>query len=254
MTSTPTRSSGHSTAGTVLRTEFKLFTREPAALFWIVVFPPLLLGILGLIPDFREVGEDGVSVISLYVSIMPMVAMLFAAVATMPTVVAAYREQRVLRRLSTTPARPRDLLLAQYVLHGAAALLGSILAIVVAIVAFDVTLPQNMVGFIGVMLIVLAASLAIGGLVTGLAPTAKIATTLGTVLLFPLMFTAGLWLPVSAMPDLLGDIVTWTPFGAAALALDATVQGDWPSLVHVLVVAGWAVVTGALAARYFRWE
>ncbi len=208
--------------GTVLRTEFRLFTREPSALFWIVVFPPLLLGILGLIPDFREKGDDGTSVISLYVAIMPMVAMLFAAIATMPTVVAAYREQRVLRRLSTTPARPGDLLLAQYVLHGAAALLGSVLAI--------------------------------GGLVTALAPTAKIATTLGTLLLFPLMFTAGLWLPVPAMPDLLGDVVALTPFGAAALAMDATMQGDWPTLVHVVVMVVWAVAAGAVAARYFRWE
>ncbi|MGJ9413321.1 ABC transporter permease [Aeromicrobium sp. CF4.19] len=244
-----------STTITVLRTEFRLFTREPAALFWIVLFPPLLLGILGLIPDFREVDEvTGGSVISLYVSIMPLVAMLFAAIATMPTVVAAYREQRVLRRLSTTPARPRDLLLAQYVLHGVAALLGSVLAIVVAVVAFDVDLPENLAGFTLVMLLVLAASLAIGGLISGLAPTAKLATTLGTVLLFPLMFTAGLWLPVSAMPGLLADIVAWTPFGAAALALDATAQGDWPSVTHVLVVAAWAVVTGAVAARYFRWE
>lgn len=240
--------------GTVLRTEFRLFTREPSALFWIVVFPPLLLGILGLIPDFREKGDDGTSVISLYVAIMPMVAMLFAAIATMPTVVAAYREQRVLRRLSTTPARPGDLLLAQYVLHGAAALLGSVLAIAVAVLAYDVALPENLLGFVLVLALVLVASLAIGGLVTALAPTAKIATTLGTLLLFPLMFTAGLWLPVPAMPDLLGDVVALTPFGAAALAMDATMQGDWPSLVHVVVVVVWAVAAGAVAARYFRWE
>lgn len=244
-----------STTATVLRTEFRLFRREPAALFWIVAFPPLLLGVIGLVPDFREIDETtGVSVIALYASIMPLVAMLFSAISTMPTVVATYREQRVLRRLSTTPARPSDLLLAQYVLHGAAALLGSVLAIAVAILAYDVDLPRNLAGFTLVMLLVLAASLAIGGLVSGLAPTAKVATTMGTVLLFPLAFTAGLWLPVSVMPGLLGDVVAWTPFGAAALALDATAQGDWPSAVHLLVVAGWAVVVGVLAARYFRWE
>ncbi len=38
----------------VLRTEARLFTREPGALFWILVFPTLLLVILGMIPGFRN--------------------------------------------------------------------------------------------------------------------------------------------------------------------------------------------------------
>lgn len=38
----------------VLRTELRLFRREPGALFWMLVFPTLLLAILGSIPSFRE--------------------------------------------------------------------------------------------------------------------------------------------------------------------------------------------------------
>lgn len=40
--------------GAVLRTEIRLFGREPGAIFWILLFPTLLLVILGSIPSFRQ--------------------------------------------------------------------------------------------------------------------------------------------------------------------------------------------------------
>lgn len=100
----------------------------------------------------------------------------------------------------------------------------------------------------------LAACLSMGGLVGGLARTAKFATTIGAVLLFPLMFTAGVWLPVSLMPGLLGDIVALTPLGAGALALDAATTGGWPELKELAVMAAWTALLGTAAARFFRWE
>ncbi len=42
----------------VLRTELRLFRREPGALFWILLFPTLLLVILGSIPGFRHHEAD----------------------------------------------------------------------------------------------------------------------------------------------------------------------------------------------------
>jgi ABC-2 type transport system permease protein len=54
----------------------------------------------------------------------------------------------------------------------------------------------------------------------------------------------------SALPDI-GD---WTPAGAAVHALQDSMLGTFPSTQLLLVLAGWEVVFGFLAVRFFRWE
>jgi ABC-2 type transport system permease protein len=239
----------------VLRAELRLFTREPGSVFWIVGFPSALLVVLGLVPALREpIDGSEASFLALYVNVAILLAMLMAALSAMPVVLATYREQGILRRFATTPAKPRDLLVAQYGIHGLAAVVGGLLAVVVGRFAYGIALPRNLIGFLILFLLMLAACLSIGGLIGGRARTAKFATTIGTVLLFPLMFTAGAWLPVPLMPELLGDIVGLTPLGAGAIALSAAGAGDWPELRDVVVVVGWTVAVGTAATRSFRWE
>jgi ABC-2 type transport system permease protein len=240
----------------VLRTETRLFLREPGALFWIIAFPTVLVVILGLIPSFRDPVEEygGQSVIGLYVPIAVLLAMIVAAITAVPVVIVGYREQQVLRRIATTPAQPAHLLGAQFIIHGVAVAISAALAIVVGRVAFGVALPAQPLGYALIMLLTFAALLALGGIIAGVAPNTRLASTFGTILFFPLMFTAGVWIPVQAMPGILGEIVELTPLGAAAVAMDSTTLGQWPATVHVLVLVAWTIGLGLLAIRFFRWE
>ena len=99
----PTRETGgpRRAALAVLRTEATLFARELGSLFWILLFPTLLLAVLGLVPDFGEpdAALGGQRVIDLYASVVVLLAMIMAALMAMPPVVAGYRESGVLRRL-----------------------------------------------------------------------------------------------------------------------------------------------------------
>lgn len=83
----------------VLRTEARLFGRELGSLFYILLFPVVLLGILGAIPSFRENSTDlgGMSVVDLYVPVTVLLSMIMAALMAMPSMVMAYREASVLR-------------------------------------------------------------------------------------------------------------------------------------------------------------
>ncbi|MFD4374282.1 ABC transporter permease [Streptomyces sp. NPDC058486] len=240
----------------VLRTEARLFAREPGSLFWVMVSPTVLLVILGLIPSFREPSADlgGRRVIDLYVPVAVLFALIMSGLQAMPPVLAGYRERGILRRMSTTPVRPAALLTAQLVLHAAAALVSSLLVIAVGRAAFGVALPAHLAGYLLALLLAVAVGLALGAAVCALSRTQKIATAVGSVVFFPTMFTAGVWVPVQAMPDTLRQIVQFTPFGAASRALDEATRGGWPSLAALGVVALWAVALTGAAVRRFRWE
>ncbi|WP_328536582.1 ABC transporter permease [Streptomyces sp. NBC_00344] len=240
----------------VLRTEIRLFRREPATLFWVLVFPTLLLVILGSIPSFRHPDPDlgGERLVNAYVPVAVLLAMIMAGLQAMPPVITGYRERGILRRMSTTPVRPHALLGAQMGLHGVAALLSALLSLAVGRIVFAVPLPRQILGYLAALLLAVLAALALGSLVSAVSRTPKVANAVGSAVFFPMMFSAGVWLPVGAMPDSLARIVELTPFGAAAQALDQAALGHWPAWSRLGVLALWAVVLSAGANRWFRWE
>lgn len=240
----------------VLRTETRLFLREPASLFWILVFPTALLTILGLIPSFRDPDDalGGHRVIDLYVPVSVLLAMIMAGLQAMPPVLTGYRERGILRRMSTTPVRPSALLTAQIALHGAAALGSAALVMAVGRIAFGVTLPGQPFGYVLALLLSTASVLVLGALLCALSRTTKASAAISSVVNLVMMFSAGVWIPVQSMPDTLRRIVEVTPFGAASQALDRAASGGWPGWAELGVMALWAALVTLLATRLFRWE
>lgn len=240
----------------VFRTEGRLFLRELGSLFWIILFPVVLLGVLGMIPTFREADPalGGLRLIDLYVPITILMSMLMAAIMAMPPVVFGYREAGVLRRLRTTPVRPLTLLAAQAVLHALAVAFSTVLLLVMGRVAFGIPLPSAPGWYLLAYVLGLLSVFSLGAILTAIAPNARIGTVLGMIVFFPAMFTAGVWYPVQAMGGWLRTIVELTPLGAASQALYEAMAGGAPQLQHILVVMVWTVVCSAIAVRTFRWE
>ena len=69
-----------------------------------------------------------------------------------------------------------------------------------------------------------------------------------------MMFLSGLWLPIPQMSPGLQHISHATPLGAAVTAMADTLGGTFPPLLYLGILAGWAVASGLLARRLFRWE
>ncbi|WP_328750645.1 ABC transporter permease [Streptomyces sp. NBC_00285] len=240
----------------VLRTEVRLFRREPGALFWIVLFPTLLLVILGSIPSFRHHEADlgGLRTIDVYVPVAVLLGMIVGGLQSMPQTLTGYRERGILRRMATTPVRPSALLSAQMTVYGGAALASALVALAVGRLAFDVTLPEQLFGYLLALVLAVLAALALGAVISALSRTTKIAGAIGSAVFFPSMFCAGVWAPVQTMPHLLARIVGYTPFGAAAEALNRAAAGHWPGWTHLGVLVAWTVLLTAAASRWFRWE
>ncbi len=77
---------------------------------------------------------------------------------------------------------------------------------------------------------------------------------IGQLVLYPLLLFAGLRFPEERMPPVLQHISEWPPPGASVHALQDSVRGTFPSAQSLLILAGWAVLFGFPAVRFFRWE
>ena len=238
------------------RTELKLAVRDPMFTFFVLLFPTLLVVILGCIPAFRvpEPGLGGGRVIDLYVGIAVALNLAILALQTMPAVLATYREKGILRRFATTPVSPLLLLAAQLAMSLVCAIASTALVLAVGRIVFDVPLAGQFAGFVLAFLLSAAGVLAIGLVIAALAPTGKAGNGIGTLLFFPSMFFAGLWTPREVMPAILQRIGDFTPLGAGERALNDAMTGHWPNLLSVTVLVAYLVVFGALARRFFRWE
>ena len=237
-------------------TEVKLFLREPAAVFFMVVFPPVLLVVFGLIPSFRQPNPDlgGVRMISVYTPIVIAMALALMALSALPQMFATYREKGILRRMRTTPVRPAFLLGAQLLMCTIVSAIVLVVLLAIGRVAFDVALPTQAAGYLLSYVLAVVSMLSIGLLLASLAPSARGAGAIGSVLFFPMAFFAGLWAPREVLPEVLRRTSDFPPLGAGVQSLTDAAAGHWPQPLHVAVMLGWTLLAGGLAARYFRWE
>jgi ABC-2 type transport system permease protein len=236
--------------------EGRLFLREKLSVIGVFAFPVGLVVAFGLIPGFGkpqkslddQIGTEYIAALGIA---MVLVSLGLQAV---PMVIAQYRERGVLRRLAMTPVRPLTLLVAKMTVWAVAALLSVALIVAVTRLAFGVPLPVKPGWFVLSVLLGLAALFALGMLVTAVAPTARSATGLALALYFPNMFLAGILVPASQMSAGLRQAGNFSPLGAALHAVGDSWMGVAPRLEYLGIMAGWALVAGGLAARYFRWD
>lgn len=88
--------------------EAKLAWRQPIGLIYGLGLPVLLLVIFGSIPAFKKLTPalGGLTLLSIYIPILIALTLALLALVGLAAPLAAYREQGVLRRMSTTPVPP----------------------------------------------------------------------------------------------------------------------------------------------------
>ena len=241
----------------LIRVESRLFARDPIALFFGLVFPAVLLAALGfLFPGFDEPSPDldGARYIDVYTPIVLALGLATLGLVTLPPILGTYRQFGILRRLRTTPVHPFRLLGAQLVVHAAVAIGAAALAILVAVVLFDVPIPENPFWFAVSFLLATASVFSIGLLVGAVARTTVSGQAIGMAIYFPMLFFAGVWIPRSIMPDGLLTLSDLTPLGSAVAAFEASWFGTGPSALSLVVMAVYTLIAGVVAVRVFRWE
>jgi len=240
----------------LLQSETKIAWRMPIGLITGVAAPVLVLIIMGIFPGMSkpEAKLGGLTWFGVYFPILIAISVAVLGLISLPTHLATYRQQGILRRISTTPVPPAWMLSAQVLINLALAVIALGILTVAGTIGYGLGAPRQLPGFLLALLLAIAAMFALGLWVSAIARTAAAASGIGQLILFPSLFFAGLWIPREVMPAALRDIADWTPLGAAVQALQSSMKGVFPPAQSLLVMAAYAVVFGFLAVRYFRWE
>ncbi|WP_020575013.1 ABC transporter permease [Actinopolymorpha alba] len=234
--------------------ESRLFLRDVANAFFAVALPSLILVILGAIPALRTPDETfgGQRFVDFFVPSLVVITLATLGVNTMPVRLATYREKGILRRLSTTPVNPANLLIAQLLINGVAAIVAVVLLVLIGRLVFDIPLPQHPLGFVAVFIAGGASLFALGLVAAAVAPTARSSAAVALPIFFVSMFFGGVYLPRFLLPEFLVRIGDYVPPGVQALQ-DAW-TGTGPEPLQLVIMAAIAVAASVVAARLFRWE
>jgi ABC-2 type transport system permease protein len=240
----------------IVLNEARLAWRQPAGLIAGIGLPVLLLVIFGVIPSFRQDSSKlgGYSAFDIYIPILISLVIGMLAMIYLPGPLVAYREHGILRRLSTTPARPSWVLAAQLVVQGCLMVTGVLILIVVSVAAFGAAAPRNPGGLVLSLALGIAAMFALGLAIAAVAKTGGAARAIMAAVLYPLMFFAGLYVPLELLPSAVQTIGDYSPLGAVVDTVGSSWTGQFPPAGPLLALAGYAVVLGFVAQRFFRWE
>ena len=242
--------------GQIVRNEARLAWRQPAGIIVGIGVSLLLLVIFGSISVFRQPSRQlgGLSAFDIYIPILIAFSIGVLALTYLPGPLVAYREQGVLRRLSTTPVPASWVLAAQFVVQACLMVIAVLLLIGVSVVGYGAITPRNPGGLVLSVALAIAALFAIGLSIAAAARTTGAARGLMALAFYPLMFFSGLYVPMQMLPGVFQGISHVTPLGAAVVAIQDSVLGQFPPVEPLLVMAAYALVFGYLAKRFFRWE
>ena len=175
--------------------------------------------------------------------------------AAMPFV--TWRTNKLLRRIRLAPIRTEALVASRLLVSVAVALIQMVVFLAVGVTLFDLQLSGSWWMAIPLLLCATLAFMAIGLIAGAVSKTAEAASGIVNVIILPMAFLSGSFIPLDQAPSWLQSISRVLPLGQLNEGLlDTMVRGEGPSsaLLPMAVLLGFALVFGLIAARLFRWE
>jgi ABC-2 type transport system permease protein len=238
--------------------EIKIFLREPLGALGSILFPVLIVVIVGRFAGGRltpgSLSASGFLRVELPVFVSVLIAL--SGVLSLVTIMSIYREGGILKRLRATPLRPQTILTAHVLVKLTLTALTMALTVLAGKRYYPVHAHFPIFGFTVALLISTWSILSIGFLIASIVPTARFAQPIGAAILYPMIGLCGLFVPLQSLPPALQAVAHMLPLTYAVSLLEGIWKGEaW--LAHKGDVAALVVVFvifTALSAKVFRWE
>jgi ABC-2 type transport system permease protein len=237
-----------------IRYEQLSFWRNPQSVIFTFVFPVLFVTIMGAL--FGSMGRSayfgGLSAMQYYIPTIAALCVLGSCYGQLAIALAARRQNGTLKRVRATPL-PAWAYFIGLLAHCALVSLADIALIVGVGRLYGVPFPSEWLAIALTLVLGAASFCALGVAVASVISNAEAAPAVAQLVLFPLLFLSGTYLPINSR--LLKGITGWLPVRpfneALAGPLSQHTGADWRQLA---VLAAWGVVGAVVAVRRFRWD
>jgi ABC-2 type transport system permease protein len=240
------------------RYDQKAFWRNPAAVFFTVMFPVVVFFILAIVFEGSTVKVDGgIEATTYYVPAIMSLAIISATMQTLAMTLTIAREDGRLKRGRGTPM-PAWVFIAGRIGNSiVVALLMMALLGLIGGVLYSVPFPwEHLPELLTTIVVGAAAFCCLGIALTAAIPSQDAAAAIVNALLLPLYFLSGIFIPEDELPGGVIDFANHFPVRPFFEAFFAVYVPDGGSAIawHELgVVAIWGVAGLLLAIRFFRW-
>jgi ABC-2 type transport system permease protein len=230
------------------------FWRNPQSAVFTFVFPVVFVVIMGALFGgiSRSSYFNGLSALQYYVPTIAALSVLGSCYGQLAVALAIRRQNGILKRVRATPL-PAWAYFAGLLAHCVLVSVVDVALIVGIGRLYGVPLPSHWLALVATLVLAAASFCALGVAVASIIANAEAAPAVAQLVLFPLLFLSGTYLPIHSA--LLNRITGWLPvrpFNEALtgpLVMHAGV--DWS---HLAVLAGWGVLGAVVAIRRFRWD
>jgi ABC-2 type transport system permease protein len=237
------------------------FYRNPASMFFTLVFPLMFLVIFTVIFGNGHVQvspTQTVRVSTFYVPAIAAFSVITACYTNIAISLSVARDTGSLKRIHGSPLPVWSYMLAR-VLH-AVLIACTLVAICCAFGAafYGATLPTSTLpAFVLTVLVGSAAFSMLGVAVTAFIPNADASPAVVNGTIFPLLFISNIFIPLSNPPqwiDVVGKIFPVRHFADALIGSYFQLTGSGLHTNDLLVIAAWGIAGAVIGIRFFRWE
>ena len=237
-----------------VRYEQLSFWRNPQSAIFTFVFPVVFITIIGAL--FGGVSKSsyfgGLSALQYYVPTIAALSVLGSCYGQLAVALAARRQNGMLKRARATPL-PAWGYFAGLLAHCVLVSVVDVALIVTVGHLYGVPFPADWPAIVLTLVLAAASFCALGVAVASVIANAEAAPAVAQLILFPLLFLSGTYLPIhSQLLNRIAGYLPVRPFNEALTGPLAEHGGaDWR---HLAVLAAWGGLGAFIAVRRFRWN
>lgn len=237
------------------RAMFMMTLRNRSTLFWNLGFPIFLLLIYSAIFGHNQV--DGVDYMTWVIPGVIVFNILAYGLLSSSIMMVELRQKGILRRLQASPVPTLQLVGSYLTVNILVCTLQAVLILAFAVLVFQTSLKLSSALLAFPLVVVgVVTCVALGQVISGVAPTMGVAMIVGQIANFSQMFITDMIMPIDMMPAWLQKLAPYLPaYAMVQLVRPPLVIGRLGDelVPNLLVVGVYILAACLLAALLFRW-